>query len=101
MNKDILKTFTVKDTYFKSYNFKSKFEIQNKLLFDQELKQKSEELNFLYISFKELCQNRECELFDSDGFPFTLDQFHLTYQFAQYASKKLGIREIILQNIKN
>ena len=101
LNKDILKTFTVKDSYFKSYDFKAKFEIQNKLLFDQELKQKSEELNFLYISFKELCQDKECELFDNDGFPFTLDSFHLTYQFAQYASKKLGIREVILQNINN
>ena len=101
LKKDILKTFTVRDAYLIDYDFKSNFKIQTKLLFDSELFELSKKYDFLYISFKNLCKNEGCKLFDDKGFPFTLDQFHLTHQFTQYASHKLGIRKKIIQFINN
>ena len=101
LKKDILKSFSVKNAYFKNFDFKSKFKIQTKLLFDSELFELSKKYDFLYISFGNFCNNEGCKLFDDKGFPFTLDQFHLTYQFTQYASHKLGIRKKIIEFINN
>ena len=91
----------MKNAYFRNFDFNSKFKIQTKLLFDNELFELSKKYDFLYISFKNLCNNEGCKLFDDKGFPFTLDQFHLTHQFTQYVSRKLGIRKKIIQFIKN
>ena len=80
--------------------FKSKFVVQQKLFQDNIIEKKSKQLDFLYISYRDLCDDT-CILFSEDGFPFTLDQFHFTYQFANFVSNKLEIRERILVYFKN
>ena len=100
LKKDIIKTFTVKDSFTNNYNLKSKFVVQQKLFQDNIIEKKSKQLDFLYISYRDLCDDT-CILFSEDGFPFTLDQFHFTYQFANFVSNKLKIRERILAYFKN
>ena len=100
LKKDIIKTFTVKDSFTNNYNFKSKFVVQQKLFQDNIIEKKSKQLDFLYISYRDLCDDT-CILFSEDGFPFTLDQFHFTYQFANFVSNKLEIRERILVYFNN
>lgn len=101
LKQDILKTFTIKDAFLKNFNFRENFKISNSLLFDDVLRDKSKKLDFLYISFSDLCKNNECEYTDYNDFPFTLDQFHLSYQFSQYVSKKLNIKERVIKYIND
>ena len=51
---------------------------------EDKLKKYTEEHGFLFLSKRDVfCKKGTCELFDINGTPFTYDQHHLAYEFAE------------------
>ncbi len=63
--------------------------ISGSVVDDQALIKEVRDLGYFFLSkFDAFCEQGDCELFDEDMIPFSYDQHHLSYEFAQRVAIK-------------